>query len=136
MPSSFEDLVVFQRAVELMVMVYRETEGFPSRELYGLTGQIRRAAVSVVSNIAEAQGRLTAGESRLFLSHARGSLFEVDAQLIASKHLGYLPDAPYEELRRQVTQTAKPLAGLIDHVRRRERKSRRPRPRLPSTVHP
>jgi four helix bundle protein len=137
MPSTFEDLVVFQRAVDLMVHVYRITDSFPRHELYGLTSQIRRAAVSIASNIAEAQGRLTFGESRQLLSQARGSLYEVDAQLIAALRLGYVSSGERDDLRTQVVNVARPLAGLIEHIRRRERQAHNKRTipvfRRPST---
>jgi len=81
--SKYEGLVAFQRAMDLMVAVYQETDSFPRSERYGITSQIRRASLSVVSQIAEGQGRLTPGEWRQLLSQARGSLFEVEAQAIA-----------------------------------------------------
>ena len=79
--KSLHDLVAFQRALDLTEVVYRESSVFPSEELYGLTSQIRRAAVGVVSQIAEGHGRVTYGEWRQLLSQARGSLFEVEARL-------------------------------------------------------
>jgi len=129
MPSSFEDLVVFQRAIELIVAIYQTTERFPRSELYGLSAQLRRAAVSVASNIAEAQGRFSFGESRQLLSQARGSLYEVDAQLIVCLRLGYVDGPRQSAIRRQVVDVARPLSGLIDHVRSKEREARRKRAR-------
>ena len=70
----FHDLVAFKRALEVVVAVYDATATFPRREMYGLVSQIRKAAIGVISNIAEGQGRLTDGEWRQFLSQARGSL--------------------------------------------------------------
>jgi four helix bundle protein len=121
MSQSFEDLEVFKRAVDLMEAVYRETEAFPQHERYGLTAQIRRASFSVISHLAEGQGRLTLGEWRQMLSQARGSLFEVQAQLIGSHRLKYLADEPYAKLRTAVKRVAQPLTGLIRYVQRRER---------------
>jgi len=86
---SFRDLIVWQRAVELAVAVYGLTQEFPREEMYGLTSQIRRACVSVASNIAEGQGRNTTGEFRQFLGVARGSNFEVQTQLILSRRLRF-----------------------------------------------
>ena len=84
MPSKFEDLVAFKRAMTLMKDTYAVTGDFPRSELYGLTSQMRRSAVSVLSQIAEGQGRLTYGEWRQFLGQARGSLFELEAQCMAA----------------------------------------------------
>ncbi len=78
---SFRELVVWQRSIELATAIYRLTRGFPKDEIYGLASQIRRSAVSVPSNIAEGQGRLSTGEFRQFLGFARGSNFELQTQL-------------------------------------------------------
>jgi four helix bundle protein len=78
---SFRDLVVWQRSMQLAALVYRLTGTFPKEEMYGITSQIRRSAVSVPSNIAEGQGRLSTGEFRQFLGIARGSNFELQTQL-------------------------------------------------------
>jgi len=89
MSESFKDLVVWQRAIELSLAIYKLTAAFPSSERFGLTNQLRRAAVSVASNIAEGYGRSTRGEYVLFLGHARGSIFEVQTQLVISEGLSY-----------------------------------------------
>jgi four helix bundle protein len=86
---SFRDLIVWQRSVGLAVAVYELTREFPKEEIYGLTSQLRRAAVSIASNIAEGHGRNTAGEFRQFLGVARGSNFEVQTQLVLSRRLKY-----------------------------------------------
>jgi four helix bundle protein len=123
MPKTFEDLDAFQQAVALAVAIYRATSAFPTDERYGLTAQLRRASTSVASNIAEGQGRLTNGEWRQFLSHARGSLYEIQAQLIVAEKLELLGPSAHRTLRSAVTKAAKPLAGLIDYVRRREKQT-------------
>jgi four helix bundle protein len=87
--ESFKDLVVWQRAVQLTVAVYKLTALFPASEQFGLTNQLRRASVSVASNIAEGYGRSTRGEYVLFLGHARGSNCEVETQLMISEALGF-----------------------------------------------
>jgi four helix bundle protein len=120
MRKTFEDLRAFQRAVDFMVDVYTATESFPAKELYGLTSQMRRAACSVVSHIAEGQGRLSYGEWRQMLSQGRGSLYEVQAQVIASERLGFLSTANAEHLRRSSGAVGRELAGLIAWVRKRE----------------
>ena len=89
MGQSFRDLVVWQRAIELTLAVYKVTSGFPDSERFGLTNQMRRAAVSVASNIAEGYGRSTKGEYVLFLGHARGSCPEIETQIVIAKALGF-----------------------------------------------
>jgi four helix bundle protein len=81
MAQAFQDLTVWQRATELTVCIYSLTRSFPKEEQYGLTSQLRRAAVSVASNIAEGRGRGTEGEFRQFLNIAQGSTYEVQTQL-------------------------------------------------------
>ncbi len=89
MAQHYRDLLVWQKAIALVTHIYRLTQAFPKEELYGLTSQIRRAAVSIPSNIAEGQGRLTRSEFRQFLGHARGSYGELETQLIIAENLGY-----------------------------------------------
>jgi len=83
-------LIVWQRAKELATATYRLTADFPHHEVYGLTAQMRRAAVSIPSNIAEGQGRSTAGEFRNFLGNARGSLLELETQTEIAAELGFV----------------------------------------------
>jgi four helix bundle protein len=85
---SFRDLVVWQRSIQLAVSIYSLSRDFPREEVYGLTSQIRRCAVSVSSNIAEGQGRLSTGEFRQFLGIASGSNFELQTQLEIARALG------------------------------------------------
>jgi four helix bundle protein len=87
MPHSFRDLIVWQRAMQLTVAIYRLTREFPREEIYGLTSQIRRSAVSLPSNIAEGHGRLNTGEYRQFLGIARASNFELQTQLEIARAL-------------------------------------------------
>jgi four helix bundle protein len=84
---SFRDLVVWQRSIQMASAIYRLSRGFPKEEMYGLTSQIRRSAISVPSNIAEGQGRLTTGEFRQSLGIARGSNFEIQTQLEIARTL-------------------------------------------------
>ena len=93
MGESYRDLIAWRKAMDLVTDVYRATKGFPRDELYGLTNQLRRAAVSVPSNIAEGQARFFKKEFHHFLSHARGSLVEIETQLVIAQNLEYLtPD--------------------------------------------
>jgi len=123
--NTFEELRAFQRAVDLAVDVYIATRSFPREEMYGLTSQLRRASCSVASNIAEGQGRLTYGEWRQALGHARGSLYEVQAQIIIAERLEILPTATAEHLRKSVRATARELAGLLTWVTRRDAERKR-----------
>lgn len=86
--QSFRDLVVWQKSIQLATAVYRMTQDFPREELYGLSSQIRRCAVSVPSNIAEGQGRNSTKEFRQFLGVARGSNFELQTQIEIARRLG------------------------------------------------
>jgi four helix bundle protein len=86
---SFRELKVWQRSVELCVAVYKLTADFPHEEIYGLSSQLRRAAVSVASNLAEGYGRASKGEFRQFVGMARGSVLELQTQMAIAKALGY-----------------------------------------------
>src|SRR5690348_912144 len=87
----YHELIVWQKAMDLVVMVYKLTAGFPREELFGLTLQVRKAAVSVPSNIAEGQGRDTTRDFLHFLSIARGSLQEAETQMFVAERLAYVP---------------------------------------------
>jgi four helix bundle protein len=110
----YEDLIAWQKAKAFATEVYRATETFPKTEVYGLTAQLRRAAVSVPSNIAEGQGRLTKGEFCHFLGQARGSLLEVETQLSIALDLNLLPEADFRKLRVKSLEVRKILNGLIE----------------------
>ena len=88
--KSYQDLIVWQKAMDLVQMVYETTKQFPKDELYALTNQLRRAAVSIPSNIAEGHARQSTAEFRNFLSIARGSLAEVETQLRIATRLNYM----------------------------------------------
>ncbi len=93
MGHPYADLKVWQKAIDLVADVYRHTKSFPKEEIYGLTSQIRRSAVSIPCNIAEGQGRLTKGEFKQFQGHARGSLLELQTQITIAKRLEFLDEA-------------------------------------------
>jgi four helix bundle protein len=97
----------------LVVNVYRCTQAFPRIETYGLTSQLRRAAVSIPSNIAEGQGRLSRGELRQFLGNARGSLAELETQLFIAKDLGYLDRNQSDCLFNDTAEIGRILNGLL-----------------------
>ncbi|HKI18088.1 MAG TPA: four helix bundle protein [Isosphaeraceae bacterium] len=112
--SSLRDLLVWQKAMSLVTDIYRATQGFPPEERYGLTSQIRRAAVSIPSNIAEGQARPTHGEFRQFLGHAKGSMAELETQLLIAENLGFFRDP--NDLQLQIGEVGRMLNGLFASV--------------------
>ena len=105
--KSYEDLIIWQKGIELAKEIYRLVAVFPSSERFGLTSQLQRAAVSVPSNIAEGQSRRNTGEFRQFLYQALGSLAELDTQLVLARELGYLK-----------TGDSKLAVSLVEEIRR------------------
>ena len=97
-----------------MTEVYQRTRSFPKDEMYGIVAQMRRAAVSVSSNIAEGKGRSSDKEFVVFLCHARGSLLELETQAVIAARLGYLDDAGCRALQAQAVEVGKTLNGLIN----------------------
>ncbi|MGB9071162.1 MAG: four helix bundle protein [Terriglobales bacterium] len=117
MGGTYHDLKVWQDAMELTLKIYRMTRKFPAEEMYGLSAQLRRAAISVASNIAEAKGRSSDRELLQFLSHARGSLYEVQTQLQIAKSLSYLTETDHQSLAQQVDSVGRMLNGMIAKFR-------------------
>lgn len=111
--QSYRELIVWQKAMELAKEVYVVTQSFPVDERFGLTSQVRRAAVSIASNIAEGQGRSSTGEFRQFLGHARGSLYEVETQLQLAADLGFINEILHKSVVSRSSEVAKLLNGLI-----------------------
>jgi four helix bundle protein len=105
--QSYRDLLVWQKGIVLAKQIYKLTSAFPSEEKFGLISQMRRAAVSVPSNIAEGQARHTTGEFVLFISHAEGSLAELDTQVTLAIELNFL-----------TTDQAKPCIDSVSELRR------------------
>src|ERR1700758_3374562 len=120
MAQSFRDLVVWQRAMQLTVAVYKLTQDFPRAEQYGLTSQIRRSAVSIPSNIAEGQGRGSAGEFRQFLGVARGSNCEVQTQLELARALNLGSPDLIDEAEALSEEVRKMLFGMLGSVKHGE----------------
>jgi four helix bundle protein len=114
-----EKLDVWSKAMELVVRVYKSTESFPKDERYGLTSQIRRAAVSVPANIAEGAARNSGKEFAYFLSNAQGSASELETELLIAYRLGYLSDSAYRELRPELESVGRMIVGLSQHLRSR-----------------
>ena len=113
MSGTFRDLKAWQKAFELALDVYRITRSFPREEIYGLTSQVRRAAVSAVSNIAEGKGRASDKELLRFLGIAKGSLFELETQISLSESLSYVSKDEAQALIGKVTETGKLVSGLM-----------------------
>ena len=110
---SYRDLVVWQKSMGFVTEIYRATESWPKTELYGLISQIRRAAVSVASNIAEGQARLSTGEFRQFLGQARGSLMEAETQILVAAELGYLKLHESDFLLQRTAEIGRMISGLL-----------------------
>jgi four helix bundle protein len=102
--------------MNLAAAAYKATEFFPKHEIYGMTSQIRRAAVSVASNIAEGKGHRSDREFLHFLYHARGSLFELETQILLAQQLQYITEERTQELIGSVTAVARSLTGLINSL--------------------
>ena len=118
MANSYKDLRVWKQSVDLALEIYRYTQNFPKNELYGLTSQLRRAAVSVPSNIAEGKGRSSDKELILFLHHSRGSLLELETQVFIASELAYIEESQAKHLLSQVEDLAKALNALINSLKK------------------
>jgi four helix bundle protein len=124
MGESYRDLRVWQRAMELGFGVYDVTRSFPKDELYGLVSQMRRAAVSVPSNIAEGKGRLTDRDRAPFYSQARGSLLELETQILIAQRLEYVLEARAKSLIETSAELGRMLNALIERIRPTDRTNR------------
>ena len=111
----YRDLVVWQKSRRLASNVYRLSQSFPRSEIFGLTSQMRRAAISVISNIAEGHGRLSIDDTIRFLVIARGSLLEIEAQAVVAIDLEYLDEVVGEQLIAEALDAVRLLNGLIRH---------------------
>jgi four helix bundle protein len=117
MGRSYRELVAWKKAMLLVTEIYWATKSFPIEERYGLTNQLRRAAVSIPSNIAEGQARFSAKDFHRFLSTARGSLVEVETQVEIAKNLGYLSDVQSATLSQSTAELGRVLNGLISSIK-------------------
>jgi four helix bundle protein len=114
--EDFKDLRVWAKAHELTLAIYEETRGFPKEEMYGLTGQLRRAAASVGANIAEGCGRRSDGEMKRFLQIARGSANEVEYHLLLARDLRFLPADEFNGLEVKVLEIQRMLASFVQRL--------------------
>ncbi len=112
----FEDLIAWQRAVDLSEAVYRHTMKWPREEMFGLTNQVRRASTSISSNIAEGQGRPGVQELRRFLWIAHGSLCEVQSQLMVGQRLGFSTPADTRRILDQTEELGRIIRGFINSL--------------------
>lgn len=117
MKGGYRELKVWQLGVEISVEVYRITDKFPQRENYSLTSQLRRASVSISSNIAEGHARTHTKDLMRFLEIARGSVAEVETQLIIAERLGYITNNDAKTVRNMLEEESRMLAGLRRSLR-------------------
>jgi four helix bundle protein len=117
MPSSYRDLKVWQDAMALAVRLYEITKRFPPEERYGIVQQMRRAVVSISSNIAEGYGRRTAKQRYNFLENSLGSAFELETQIELSIRLGFVADADAEYLSKTIRDIGRGLTALMRFVK-------------------
>ena len=113
MGQSYRDLVAWNKAMDLVMEIYRLTHNFPREEIFGLMSQLRRSAVSIPSNIAEGQGRLSKGEFRNFLGNARVSLSELETQVLIAEKLSFLQKSDAADLLDLTAEVGRILNGLI-----------------------
>ena len=114
-----EKLDVWKKSIDLVVALYQATERFPQEEKFGLTSQLRRAAVSIAANIAEGAARKTSKEFGYFLSNSQGSTSEVETELLIAYRLHYLPEQTFRSLTAALDEISRMLTGLARHVQRR-----------------
>ena len=117
--KTYQDLLAWQRAMDLVEEVYRTSHDFPREELYGLTSQVRRAAISVPSNIAEGQGRRTTSDFLRHLSIAYGSLLEVETQILIGQRLKYTGAEKVEHLMKRAAEVGRLMNGLMSSLPKR-----------------
>jgi len=114
--TTYRELIVWQKSMLLVLSIYNETKSFPKEEVYALTSQIRRSAVSLPSNIAEGYGRNHSGDYVRFLQIASGSLYEFQTQLEISFQLGYISKEKFDEINSLSVEIEKMLSSLISKV--------------------
>jgi four helix bundle protein len=116
-----EKLDVWKKSIDFVVAVYESTESFPKEEKFGLTSQIRRAAVSIPANIAEGAARQSGKEFAHFLSNSQGSTSEVETELLIARRLNYVPVSRYQELIGSLDEIGRMLTGLTRHLQKKTR---------------
>lgn len=119
MARTYKDLVAWQKSMELVTELYRVTQRFPKEEIYGLRAQVRRAAVSVPSNIAEGQARYSHMDFQRFLRQAKGSLVEVETQMLIAVNLGFLDNRDAKPILGRAAEVGRILNALLNSIRER-----------------
>ena len=114
--SSYKDLIAWQKGMELVAAIYDATDGFPSHEQFGLVSQLRRAAVSVPSNIAEGKAHFSNRDFVRFLRHSRGSLAEIETQVLIAQQRKYLDTKDTTKLTHKIDELGRILSGLINSL--------------------
>ncbi|PIR82536.1 four helix bundle protein [Candidatus Kaiserbacteria bacterium CG10_big_fil_rev_8_21_14_0_10_59_10] len=117
--SSHKDLIVWQKSVTLSIAIYKLTEGFPQREVYALSSQLRRCAVSIPSNISEGKARRSRKDFTHFLAIAYGSASEMETQLLIAATLGYCSQNEYEQVNSLLSEVSKMLRAMIEKLETR-----------------
>ena len=116
--KSYKDLLIWQKGIEIVKLVYLLVKHFPKEELYALSSQLKRASVSVPSNIAEGYGRNTDNSFSYFLDIARGSLFEIETQLVIAKEIGFITDEKiYNDLLNQIEEESKMINAFLKKLK-------------------
>jgi four helix bundle protein len=113
MAGSYQDLFAWQKSIALAQYIYELTDSFPRHEMFGLTSQLRRAAISVPSNIAEGNGRISRGEWQQFLGYARGSLLELETELIVSHRVKFVSDVQLNAALSRCSEVGRLINGLL-----------------------
>ena len=116
MSGSYTDLIAWNKAMDMAEAIYHVTDSFPKREIFALTQQLHRAAISVPSNIAEGHARFAPRDFRHFLRLSRGSIAELETQLRLARRLGYLSEADLRPIMEQVSEVGRVLTGLINSI--------------------
>ncbi len=117
--QSYKDLEVWQKSIDMVTMTYTITDNFPSKELYTLTSQIRRAAISIPSNIAEGRGKRSTRDFMRYINIAYGSAAELETQLIISKNLGYVSSEESEPLFQEIARICRMLNGMLSSLEKK-----------------
>lgn len=114
--SSYKDLIAWQKGMELVASIYDATDGFPSHEQFGLVSQLRRAAVSVPSNVAEGKAHYSNRDFVRFLRHSRGSLAEIETQVLIAQQRKYMDSETATKLIQKIDELGRILSGLINSL--------------------